>query len=69
MKTPLFILFFRVFNNFITYFCREHPYEAIWQDLTTFAQIWKKVWLPSGAPLAPGVSRAIYISVSYLRKH
>ncbi|KAK9508056.1 hypothetical protein O3M35_007802 [Rhynocoris fuscipes] len=42
---------------------RERRYESVWEDLTTLSQIWRKVWIPSSGPFAPGVSRAVYISI------
>ncbi|XP_075217070.1 xaa-Pro aminopeptidase 1-like isoform X2 [Lycorma delicatula] len=48
---------------FNAYCVRVHDYNAIWDDLRTLPQIWKRVLLPSATEFSPGVSRAVFIAI------
>lgn len=46
-----------------TNFCRIYNYSAIWDDLRTLSQVWKRVLLPAEDDFSQGISRAIYMAV------
>lgn len=56
------IVVFDYFNNVVQY-RRVHDYEAIWTDLRTLSQVWRKVLVPSATEFNNGASRCIYILV------
>ncbi|VVC30469.1 Hypothetical protein CINCED_3A013194 [Cinara cedri] len=50
-------------NCFSAHCARVHDYEAIWTDLRTLSQVWRKVLVPSATEFNSGASRCIYILI------
>lgn len=43
---------------------RIRGYNAIWSDLRTFSQGWRRVWIPSQCVFDLGSSEAVYTAIS-----
>ncbi|XP_050428799.1 xaa-Pro aminopeptidase ApepP-like [Adelges cooleyi] len=54
----------RTENCYSAHCVRLHDYDAVWTDLRSFSQVWRKVLVPSATEFNNGASRCIFILIS-----